>query len=475
MGESAVIKKNSFYYFISSASRLVANSLIFIIIGRIYGPESFGSFTTAHTFSAIFLLFADFGFDILITTEIARNKNNFSEIIRKYFPIKLFFTSLSFMLFLIVTFFVPVSDESKIFMFIFAFHLVFTTLLNMVYSSFRGLEQFKYEAVISSVTNFSLLLLVAYFSYHQYSLPFMAMFMVLTKASGLVIGVLIFKDRISFKSIFSKKQFLFSDIKLVLIFGLHLIFGTIFFQIDSVLILIILGEYQAGLYQAVFKLLMIALLIPDILVGAILPTVTRLFSVSDKKGEQISAVLFKFLFAVSLPVAFFMFFFPRDILLLVYNKIEYLESSVILQAAALILVARYSFETFGMRLTVKNKQFIRTMIVIAVSIINIILNIIFIPSYGIKASILISLASNLLAGMLYSYFTKDEFIFCINDLRLMIPVLTMAIYTVLFYSFNPEFWVSITFVLISYPALLQLYFPKSEREFLFRLKTINKV
>ncbi len=39
-------------------------------------PKSFGSFTTAYTLTMVFLLLGDFGFNLLITTEIARNLDN---------------------------------------------------------------------------------------------------------------------------------------------------------------------------------------------------------------------------------------------------------------------------------------------------------------------------------------------------------------------------------------------------------------
>src|SRR5882762_8439858 len=80
---------NSLYSFLSQAIRLLTNFLMFVGIARFYGAEAFGQFTTAHTFSTIFIIFADFGFDSLLTTEIARNRDHAAELAQRYFSLKI--------------------------------------------------------------------------------------------------------------------------------------------------------------------------------------------------------------------------------------------------------------------------------------------------------------------------------------------------------------------------------------------------
>ena len=81
------IWKNSIFVFFTHAIRVVTNFLIFILIARFYGPESLGQFSLAFTIANISLVLADFGFDVLLTTEIAKNKKNAPKIISNYFSI----------------------------------------------------------------------------------------------------------------------------------------------------------------------------------------------------------------------------------------------------------------------------------------------------------------------------------------------------------------------------------------------------
>jgi len=92
MTEASRIRNNSVFSFLSISSRLVANVVVFWIIARVYGPELFGQFTFAQTLATIFILFADFGFDILLTNEIARDRDKAKALFQQFFSLKLIFS-----------------------------------------------------------------------------------------------------------------------------------------------------------------------------------------------------------------------------------------------------------------------------------------------------------------------------------------------------------------------------------------------
>ncbi len=472
MGEITQLKKNSIFYFVSSLSRLVANSLVFIIIARIFGAEDFGSFSTAHTLATLFLLLADFGFDVLITTEIARNRSDIESIVGKYFPIKFVFTFGAAILLAFTNLILPISDKSKTLVLIFTFYMVFTSLLNLLFAFFRGMEKFKYEAIISMVSNFILLLMITILAYIQLELSLIAISMVLVKLISLIAAYWIYKRNL--KSVNYNFNFfkLKTEFRKVMIFGFHLLFGTLYFQIDSILILTIRGEFEAGLYQAVFKLMVIALIIPDVMVGALIPTLTRLFSNFDIKWENISRVLFKVLYLSGLLVGFIFFSFSEFILTTIYNKPEYLQSAFLLRVAGIIVFIRYFFETFAASLTVQDKQIHRTITVIIVSIISVSLNIILLPKYGIEASILISLFTNLIAGIFYSIFVHKFFIKWVLDPKFIFPIFIIIILSLPFFgnifvsNYIHIFAVSLVFII----ATTFFNFSAKERQLLFKMK-----
>src|SRR3989304_8379661 len=106
------IWKNSFFLFFSQIIRLLTNFLIFIGIARFYGPEGLGQFSIAFTVANICIMIADFGFDVLLASEIAKNRSEALQISRKYFSLKIIFAAIGSSLMIAIPSFQAFSDES---------------------------------------------------------------------------------------------------------------------------------------------------------------------------------------------------------------------------------------------------------------------------------------------------------------------------------------------------------------------------
>ena len=52
--------------------------------------------------------------------------------------------------------------------------------------------------------------------------------------------------------------------KKVLVFGAHTLFGILYFQIDTILLAFWKGDQDVGIYQAVFRIIVLTLVIVDI-------------------------------------------------------------------------------------------------------------------------------------------------------------------------------------------------------------------
>src|SRR3972149_11201437 len=159
MSEAKRIRKNTVFSLLSISSRLIANVLLFWVIARYYGPTIFGEFTFAHTLSYIFIVFADFGFDVLLTNEIAQNRLKAIQIFQQYFSLKLVFTLIALVgmwVFLLVN---DLSFHSQMLIIIFSIYMLFTALTNFLYSLYKGFEKLEYETKVSLFINTSLLVL----------------------------------------------------------------------------------------------------------------------------------------------------------------------------------------------------------------------------------------------------------------------------------------------------------------------------
>ncbi|HMN48497.1 MAG TPA: flippase [Ignavibacteriaceae bacterium] len=404
MTESSLIKRNSFFSLLSMSSRLIANVIVFWLIARIYGPDTFGTFTFAHTTATLLILLADFGFDILLTTEISRDREQAVKIFQNIFSYKIIFSVASVLIMWIFSFQGNYSYESRISLWIFSFFILFTTLTNFSLALIKGFEKFSYESVVLVIANLSLVIIVIVLSFIKVNILIIAIAFVLTRLFGLVFSVYYDKKLVpdlSFRISFPKEKELH---KKVLIFGFHLLFANLFFQIDTILLSLWKGNLYVGIYQAVFKLIILPLMIPDILNFTLLPVLSRLFATDREKAIKISFLMNKLLFFLALPITLILFVYAEDIINIIYGYKQYSDSIPILKIFAFNIFIRFSFEAFALMLTTNNRQIIRMTTVILATIINLALNYLLIPEYGVNGAATVSLISIIFVYGVYSIY-----------------------------------------------------------------------
>lgn len=84
MNEKRILLRNVFSLFIIQVSNFVFPLITFPIIARIIGPEKFGIINYAAAVVGYFVLLINYGFDVTVTREVAKNKDN-REVINKIF------------------------------------------------------------------------------------------------------------------------------------------------------------------------------------------------------------------------------------------------------------------------------------------------------------------------------------------------------------------------------------------------------
>src|SRR5260221_11187940 len=156
-GKSYGIRENSFFALLSHLIRLSANFVLFVGIARYCGPDILGQFTTALTVATIFLLLADFGFDILLSSEVARARDRAPALLQAYLPAKRMFAILASLLMAAALNLEHVSPSTKTLIYIFCPYVFFGALLNFFLAFFKGCEQLQHETKITFVTNLLLL------------------------------------------------------------------------------------------------------------------------------------------------------------------------------------------------------------------------------------------------------------------------------------------------------------------------------
>ena len=467
MTQSAEIRLNTLFSFLSISSRLIANVIVFWIIARNYGPSLFGQFTFAQTLATIFIIVADFGFDILLTNDIASDRVNAKNYFQKYFTLKIVFTSFAILGMWIFALITEVNSQTMFLIFIFSLYMAFTALTNFIFALFKGFEKLSYETRISLVINVSLLVGISILIYFHVDILYVAILFLITRVIGFWLGLKYASQvlvNISFKPTFPK----FGEARnKILVYGFHLVFSYLFFQLDTILLAIFKGDYEIGIYQSVFKIIMIFLVIPEIFVNALLPVLSRLNTENPLQWTTVAHLMNKILVFAIIPITIFLFVFAERIISLIYGLSEYSESVMVLRIFAIILLVRFNLETFALMLTTSNKQKTRMYVVIVASVLNLTLNSFLIPDHGVNGAALVSLITNLFVGVIYIYMNRKLFIKWMVNSKVILLILISLTTALVLWEFDSQiiFYLSPIFGII-YLVLIYLYYLTEDDRYL---------
>lgn len=478
MDSALRIKRNSFFSFLSSFIRLFTNFLLFVGIARIYGPEAFGQYTIAHTYLILFYILADFGFDLLLTTEIARSPDRTSELVKRFLPLKMMFALGSIVFMVLIAAISNFSPPTQLLMIVLSISIIGNSITSFFFALFKGHEMLYEETRTSFLQNIFLLIGLSILGLLHAPLIYIALLFACSK----LIGVLLIVPRTSkFVKLNTFKISLAGwskTFKQGLPFGIHLLFGTLYFQLDTILLAYWKDDVSVGLYQAVMKLIVLILVIPDVLISALLPTLVRLHSENRERWIRLNTLLGKTLMFIGLPFSILLFVYAGEIIRLVYGSGSFIESVPILRIFAFILFVRFTSETFALILTTSQRHTTRMYIVVAVTFLNLLLNAYAIPRFGIKGAAVVSLITNAIAGILYLgvvAYRSFKPIFLFNIRQILVTGITIMMAISFIALGIHSLVIGLIIMMIIYAFIVYFIgYSQEDRSLLFAFQNINE-
>jgi O-antigen/teichoic acid export membrane protein len=395
------IRKNSLFSLLSSLIRLLSNFLLFVGIARLYGAEAFGSFTTAHALAIMFIMIADFGFDSFLATEIARDRSKSEDLTRRLLSLKIVFAVAATLAMSVLPLIRTLSSSTASLVEVLSLYVFLSAVTNFFFALFRGFEELHHETRITFTVNVLLLFSLGILGLFHARLIFVGSAFVLSRVIAVVMAARAMKLRLLMP------QFRFSvagwknSWQQVSVFGLHALFGNLFFTIDTILIAFLCGDEATGIYQSVFKIVALVLVLPDIIMNSFLPVLARLHVEDENRWAAVGIFLNKILLLLSLPITLNLFIFSEQIIHIVYGTGSFVQAVPILQVFSIVILVRFIGETSGLILTTSRRQSIRMVTVLCATILNVSLNVLYIPKFGVMGAAVISLVTNTLVMATY--------------------------------------------------------------------------
>jgi len=425
-----------------------------IIIARYFGPEIYGLFSLAIIILSFIVAFSSLGLieGVLRFTSYYRGKNEINKI-RYIFRLVVGIFFISSLLFTIALFFlseiisINIFHEEKLIFFlkIFSFLIPIYLFLYLFSIIIQAFEKIKIQSFILD------------FSENFFKLVFLILLILIGLNANAVIfsyflGVIgagliaFFYCKYKLSEIFrkyelnpkSKKQIR----KKLFAYSWPLVFYSILFGIlpfiDSFTIGYFKGAVEVGLYNAAVPLASLMILFPLLFMRLFFPLVTKEFSRKNIVViKELSKQIEKWILIVNIPVFLILIIFPGAIINIFFGA-DYLLAGNALRFLAIGFFF-YSMSIISHNLiSMMGKTKIILFNILFASILNLILNIILVPRFGITGAALSTTATYILLSLIF-FIQVKYYVSIIPLKRKMLRILLSAIIPTLILIYIKQF------------------------------------
>lgn len=375
--------------------------LVFLVFARKYPVASYGELITLFTLSNVFITLLNFGLPIYLQREIACSKDNMGELFSKIITInflvliayltftftyyRLFYFSLSYKLFIVTV--IPVYLYSNI------------NLLNSVLS---GLGKYRiqfFSFLNSRVITIIVFLLSAIL--FELSLPYL---LVIYSLGFLYQIILLFikikKENVRISLNFDLTE-LFAVLKLSFPLGMAVIFNYLYDKIDILLISKLTDYSQVGFYNIGYGIYKASSFAFSFLLVSGLTRVSYL----SRRKKAVKLFFGKYagsFLIIGIVITVLLFAFSDLLVKIVYTE-KFMPSALILKIVSFAVVGLALNNLTGVMLNGLGLYRENMYVTFTGLVLNVILNFIFIPVYGIIAAAVISILTE------YFIFLGDYF------------------------------------------------------------------
>lgn len=191
-------------------------------------------------------------------------------------------------------------------------------------------------------------------------------------------------------------------------FALAAFFHLIYFQSDIFIISQILGDEHTAKYSAMFLIVGSTLIIPTSIYQKFLLPKVHTWSANDrKKLKQTINKGAPFMIFLGMLLTVLIIYFSSQIVSLLFSE-SYFGSTHILKIMSLNITLYYFSSNYGIVLLTKNLISKKVKVMGVVALLNIVLNIIFIPIFDLNAALFSTIVCNLIIAFSYYFLANRE-------------------------------------------------------------------
>lgn len=383
---------NTSWMFAEKVIRLLIAFFVGVYVVRYLGPENFGVLSYAISFVGLFATIATLGLDSIVVRELVKDPDRRDEVLGSVFYLRIIGAVIAVILTIVTSFILKESFFNILLISIIVTSTLFQSL-NVVEYYFQARVESKFNVyvqssslILASVIKVLLVLLSAPLIYFAvvYVLEFMFLsvgFFIVYKINDLKISNWKFKSSTAIELVKDAWPLILSGVVI-----------AVYMKIDQVMIKNMLSNKELGYYAAAVKLSEAWYFVPMAISTSLFPAIVKAKQVSEKlyfsRLQKLYDILAWMAIAIAIPVTFL-----SEFIIKIIFGVKFLPAAPVLTIYIWAGVATFLGVASSQYLISENMtklSFFRTLLGL---IINVFLNLILIPIYGIVGSALATLIS----------------------------------------------------------------------------------
>ena len=407
MDHKKTIVKNTAILFISDIFCQVISFFLIIIIAKYLGDVGLGKYSFAYALVGIFVIFANMGLNTLMVKEISRDKTKTSKYLNNIITLKLVLS--------IIVLAIPTGSMILLGRPVEIIAIVFLASLAIIIEAYSGIfralfmayEKMGLKSVVVIVERVIAVGVGIFILIKGYSIVVLMSVFVLSQSVSLIMAYFIttkhfMKMKFEFDIPFWKEL-----LKKSVPFWMTVLFLTLYFRIDTVMLSFMKGYSVVGWYNASYKLIDAISFLPSVIIMAIFPAMSKFHSINKGALKMLYKKTFYYLSVLAIPLGIGTLLIADRIIFFIYGAgfVNSITGLRILIWAEVFLFVNY---LMGYLLNSVDKAKLFTYSAGTCAIVNIILNLILIPKFSYIGAAIATVATEGIHFMILRHFTSKN-------------------------------------------------------------------
>ncbi|MCX7745147.1 MAG: oligosaccharide flippase family protein [Flavobacteriales bacterium] len=380
-------------------------------VQRVVGNTSYGIYYSLYNVTVLFLIILDLGITNFNNRNIAQHNQLLSKHLGGLIILKLLLGAIYLLALLPVAFILNLEKGAIHILFLLGFAQIFNSFTLYLRSNLNALLKFGWDALLSVSDRLLLIIFcgIVLMDLTRFKMDVLlfARLQLISSLITMLIATLANIKIIGLVKLSFNWKFYYSILRQSLPFATLVLIMSVYTKSDAVLLNYLrFDSTEAGIYAAAYRLFDAFAQFAVIATGVLFPY----FSKSIKSGESVNEIFgwaVRLLFSSAFFLSIFTVFFSDELSDLLYK--EHISETAQVLAVLMCVAIPYVLSIIaGSYITAAGRIRFLVKIALICALINVLLNIIFIPMYGALASAYIAILTQSISALLLMFFVNKR-------------------------------------------------------------------